>query len=327
MMHEKYEAAARLHDLVEDKVHELVHPGATAGEVARAVEEEIRYRCERFNATSGAGDARIAFPVGVNVGACLAHWSHGGGKGGDGPVIQRSDVVKVDYGICVDGCICDAAFSVAFEERNMNLVETTRRACMAGATRMRAGAPVRSVSRAIEQEVAGTGLHLVDDLCGHLLLPYRVHNGARVVPNSTSALASHPAGKAIYSAPLLAGDVMTVEPFVSDRATTVTYDRSDVSHYMFDYITRSYAACERAMRMAPTVHAYGTLAFNGAWVPEPERRVFDQLIRNGLVAPYPPIYASCKDAQTAHFEVVVGIGGEEPHIYKRYDDVKRYVKA
>lgn len=60
-------------------------------------------------------EAGIGFPTGVSLNECAAHYTP---NAGDKRILQQGDVLKVDFGVHVQGRIVDSAFTLTFEDQS-----------------------------------------------------------------------------------------------------------------------------------------------------------------------------------------------------------------
>ncbi len=190
-----YLEAARVANSVRETAQELVKPGASLLEVARAVESEIR----------GDG-AKPAFPVNISVNDAAAHYTP---KTGDPAVFSEKDVVKIDYGVHVNGFIIDAAFTVDLSGENGKLVEAAEAALSDATNTIKAGVNAREIGAVIEKAISSRGFKPIENLCGHSLGEFLLHAG-KEIPN---------VARGDYV--LCEGDVFAVEPFATTGAGRV----------------------------------------------------------------------------------------------------------
>jgi methionyl aminopeptidase len=309
-----YDTLSHIHNTIEDRVLAYIRPGQTYGDVVLFIENELRQRCA---GTPGSG---IAFPVGVNVNDCVAHWSYLGGRRGGG-VLTRDDVVKIDYGVHINGTIIDAAFTVCFNRRHTDLLEAARASCMAAAQRVSDGVPVSDVSSLVEQTVDGQ-FAIVKHMCGHSIQPYKIH-GKTFIPNFRTDLI--PSGMMFRE-----GETYAIEPFLSDKSGKcyeAMNDRGSVSHYMFNYFDKHFDAARAVTSLCPVLCSYKTLAFNRRWLPMEEQRLLQSMVDKNLYLMYPPVYEVNRTAKTSHFETTVVATRGTPTLLKKYPSVQRYVLA
>ncbi|MCC9553030.1 M24 family metallopeptidase, partial [Campylobacter jejuni] len=67
--------------------------------------------------------AGIAFPTGCSLNHVAAHYTP---NAGDDTVLQYGDVMKLDFGIHVNGHIIDSALTIAFDPKYDNLLQAVK---------------------------------------------------------------------------------------------------------------------------------------------------------------------------------------------------------
>lgn len=93
-------------------------------EIANMIEDGTRALVEESGLESGIG-----FPTGLSVNEVAAHYTP---NAGDTKVLQAADVMKVDFGVHVNGRIVDSAFTLSFEHTWDRLLEAVKDATNTG---------------------------------------------------------------------------------------------------------------------------------------------------------------------------------------------------
>lgn len=298
---EIYTSLAKRHDEVENYILKTIHPGMKPYDLCISIENQL--------------GKDIAFPVGINIDHCAAHYSPMNSS--ETTVFTKENVVKIDYGIQTDGYILDAAFTVAFDEKHRDLLEASRKACMNGANYFRHNRPLIDITKEIQRQVPEQ-FGLIKDLCGHQIKPYKIHGG-KVVPNVVIP----------YKEKALEGEIYTVEPFVSTTKNPEVYNSTDPlehSHYMFNYFQHSFSSSSSFLQLLPELYRYQTLAFHKRWLPEKEQSYLPKLLGKQLYQSYPPIYERSLSL-ISQFETTLIVKKENPILFKRYDCIDRYIKS
>ena len=188
----EYVEAGRITREVRERVKGFVVPGSGHLEICEKVESEIISR-----------GGRVAFPTGIGVNSVTAHYAP---QAGDGARIGEKDVVKVDFGVHIDGCIADTSFTATFNPEYEPMLQATERALRAAIEVLRRDRRIGEASRAISSEASRWGFKTISNLSGHTLDRYIVHAG-KSIPN-------------VYlpNLPTLKRDeVFAVEPFLTSR--------------------------------------------------------------------------------------------------------------
>jgi methionyl aminopeptidase len=131
-------------------------------------------------------------------------------------VLNEGDLVNIDVSAELDGYWADtgASFPVGkVSRRAAALLSATRESLRDAMAEVRAGNPIRAIGRAVERRARRSGFQVIRELCGHGVGRH-IHEAPNI-PNT-----SHGRGRQ----ELWEGLVMTIEPFLTTGATTITQD-------------------------------------------------------------------------------------------------------
>ncbi len=187
---EQYKTAGKIVREVKPIVQSAVKPGVTFLEICDLVKHEVESR-----------GGRLAFPTGIGVNEVTAHYAP---QDGDESAFKEEDLVKVDFGVHVEGYVADTSVSVTFNPDFNLLLEATERALEVAIATARREPRTGEIGREIHREAARFGFKTIENLTGHTVDRYTVHAG-KSIPN-------------LYMAgmqPLKTGDVFAIEPFLT----------------------------------------------------------------------------------------------------------------
>jgi methionyl aminopeptidase len=126
-----YRKAAEVHRQVRQYVQTIAKPGVTMSKLADEIEEGVRALTGHQGLETGdALKAGMGFPTGLCLNNVAAHWTSN--PGGKDVVLQYDDVLKVDFGVHVNGRIVDSAFTVAANPVYDNLLAAVKEATNTG---------------------------------------------------------------------------------------------------------------------------------------------------------------------------------------------------
>ena len=127
-----YRQAAEIHRQVRQYVQkEVIKPGVAMSTIAEAIEEGIYALTGHPCRETGDGlKAGPGFPTGLCLNDVAAHWTPN--PGAKEVILQKSDVLSVDFGVHVNGHIVDSAFTVTFDETYYPLLEAVKAATHTG---------------------------------------------------------------------------------------------------------------------------------------------------------------------------------------------------
>lgn len=126
-----YRKAAEIHRQVRHWVQDTVKPGDSLTGIAVGIEDGVRALLD--NAGLGPGDglkSGMGFPTGLSVNHQVAHYTPNPGQ--KDVVLNYEDVVKIDFGVHINGWIVDSAFTHAFDPTYDNLLAAVKDATNSG---------------------------------------------------------------------------------------------------------------------------------------------------------------------------------------------------
>lgn len=127
----EYRKSAEIHRQVRQYAQRsLLKPGKSLTEIAEGIENSVRSLTGHMGLEEGDSlVAGMGFPTGLNINHCAAHYSP---NAGNKMVLEYGDVMKVDFGVHVNGRIVDSAFTVSFDPVYDNLLEAVKDATNTG---------------------------------------------------------------------------------------------------------------------------------------------------------------------------------------------------
>lgn len=265
-------------------------------DIVKFIEENTK-RLTHFDAKN-PWNAGIAFPVGVSVNKVAAHFTP---DAFSSTAIQQDDVVKIDFGVHVNGCISDGAFTWCPSGKYNDLIHISEEATQLGVQQMRPDACLGDIGESIQEFIESHELeydgHLynvrsVIDLCGHSIAPFHIHSG-KAVPNV----------KIHYPVRVREGEVYAVETFptLGDPHLTSTVE---CNHFMLssEFTPNKFTSENSIVQQIYSERK--TLAFCPRWFPF-------QIPDSVYIKKYPVLYGSDIIAQT---EKTVFIGSTNTEI-------------
>jgi methionyl aminopeptidase len=229
----------RRHALVMKKLVEAVRPGLETRELdalaVRLIKEEDKDNSGDASALLGfkPKGAKRPYPASicVSVNEEVVH----GIPTENNRVLQEGDIVSIDFGLKHRGLFTDMAVTVPvgqIEVKLLALLETTKKALMAGIKAAKGGKHTLDIATAIERVGIASGYGIVEELVGHGV-GYGVHEDP-YVPN-------YIAGVRGVNTALKPGMTIAIEPMFNlgdkdvyqapDDYTIVTADGLPAAHF------------------------------------------------------------------------------------------------
>ena len=251
-MIDSYEKAGKIVSKIRSEACKLIKNDLAIIDLIEFVESEI--------IKNGAG---IAFPCNVSINEIAAHYTS---PANDENKIATGDLVKLDLGAHIDGYIADSAITIMapgddLEEKfdsdtlakNQELIDASDAALETAISTVRVGVEIGKIGAAVEETVAKYGFKPIANLTGHSLEQWNLHSGLSI-----------PSVNDKNTTKLKEGDVLAIEPFVTDGTGWVT---DTLTPYIFRFLK------DKPFRMAHTQKVfreikkdYGSLPFTQRWL-------------------------------------------------------------
>ncbi len=144
--------------------------------------------------------AKPAFPVQISCDHIAAHYC----AEEDEKTVFEDQLVSLDVGVHVDGCIGDTAYTVDLSGKHAELVKAAQKALEEALKVVCVGATLGSIGKTIQDTIQGYGYSPVRNLSGHGIDVYNIHTDPSV-PNYDTH------DKTV----LKKGQVVAIEPFAT----------------------------------------------------------------------------------------------------------------
>lgn len=125
-----YRHGAEVHRQVRRWAQQSIKPGQTLTEIAEGIENSVRALTGHQGLEEGDNiKGGMGFPTGLSLNNCAAHYTP---NAGNKTVLQKEDVMKVDFGVHFNGRIVDSAFTLTFDPTYDNLLAAVKDATNTG---------------------------------------------------------------------------------------------------------------------------------------------------------------------------------------------------
>ncbi len=188
---EAYIKSGKIAREIKKKVKNLVKPGTSYKWLAEKIENEIR-----------AMGGEPAFPCNLSMASEAAHYTP---LIDDEKVMESIGILKVDFGVHVNGYISDTSVSIDLSGEHEDLVKATEEALEKALGIVRPGVKIRDIAETISKTISYYNARPIRNLTGHSLERYNLHSGVSI-PNSPSIG---------VRGTLKAGMAVAIEPFAT----------------------------------------------------------------------------------------------------------------
>jgi methionyl aminopeptidase len=281
MIPEQYAKSGKITNEVRNVVRSKVEVGLSYLDACRMVEKEIESR-----------GGKAAFPVGIGVNEVTAHYAP---QEGDDSVFGDRDLIKVDFGVHIDGYVTDTAVSVTFNSEYDLLLEASERALNTAISAAKKEPRTGEIGREIHREAARFGFKTIENLTGHTVDRYLVHAGKSIPNLYLPGMQS-----------LKKGDVFAIEPFVT-LGSAAGYVVDSPAHTIFSIAARRKTGVAELDRFADRVwEERKTLPFTPRWYAEEfgkekVKGIVERLLAKRVVRSYPTL-VEASGSPVAQFE-------------------------
>ncbi len=166
---EKYLKAGKIASYIKKRVKSIVKPGVSYVDIAYFVEKTIRER-----------GGIPAFPCNISIASEAAHYTP---LYNDCRVVPDNGILKVDFGVCIDGYLSDTAVSIDLSGEHEDLIKAAEEALDKAIEIVKPGVKVSEIGEVIEKTIKSYGANPIRNLTGHNLERYRLHAGLSI-PNT-----------------------------------------------------------------------------------------------------------------------------------------------
>ncbi|KIX08914.1 methionine aminopeptidase, type II [Rhinocladiella mackenziei CBS 650.93] len=316
-----YRQAAEVHRQVRQWVQHTAKPGKSLNEIAEGIEDGVRALLGHQGLEPGDNlKAGMGFPTGLPLNNCAAHYTPNPGQ--KEIVLQADDVMKVDFGVHINGWIVDSAFTVAFDPVYDNLLAAVKDATNTGiknagidARMSDIGSAIQEAMESYEVEMNGKTLPVkaVRNITGHDIKQYRIHGGKQI-----------PFIKNDDHTKMEEGEVFAIETFGS---TGKGYLRDDTGVYGYGKdpsAPRVPLNLASARSVLKTINEhFGTLVFCRRYLERLGLNKYlvglNSLVSNGILDSYAPL-SDVKGSYTAQFEHTILLRPNAKEVVSRGDD-------
>lgn len=265
----------------------VIRPGVKLFDMCSQIEEAVR-RQVRYSPPERC----LAFPCGCSLNNVAAHYSP---LPGDGTVLGASDVMKIDFGVSVNGRIIDSAFTVCFDDRFKPLIDASKEATNRAIRMAGPDVLISEIAESIDEIISSYQIELngkvipikpVRNLTGHQMTRYHIHSG-KFIP-----IAKAPPGHE-YNERMEVGELFALETFATTGEGMV-HDAGATSHFMLSADNHARAKAGSQRELVDCIQRnFKTLAFCQRFLDkagqENYNRTLSELVKHNIVDPYPPL--------------------------------------
>ena len=203
-------------------------------------------------------------------------------------------ILKVDFGVHVDGWIADTAFSIDLEDsdKNRKIIKSSEEALENAIKKIKKGVKISEIGEAIESTISAYGLNPITNLFGHSVEQYELHAGISI-PNFDNKNNSQ-----------IQEGLYAIEPFATNGNGSVGNGKPSATYLLVDDKNVRSNTARQVLRFI--IDEYKTLPFCSRWLVKKFGTnaliALKHLEENGNVRNYPVLMeiSGGKVSQTEH---------------------------
>ena len=287
------EKAASIHKQVRSELYPLIQPGVKLIDLAYFVEKRtIALSNSKKSLNNGIG-----FPIGLSINNCAAHYHP---YENDTTILKNEDIVKVDFGVEVNGWIIDSAFTVYFDDKHAKLANAVKEATYLGIKNAAVDVDIDDWAKSIQEVMESYNVHPIRNLGGHNILNGLIH-GEFFLP-------SYPGQPLIHKR--FKEGVYAIETFGS-TGTDMAINSGEVAIYRTNPYNNPVLKLDSSRKFLGKIkQSFKTLPFSTRFIdfqPNPKTQL-NILESNKNLIGYPPL--NVIDGNTAQYEHTIYIGDD-----------------
>ena len=273
----------------------VIKPGVNLYDMCAQIEEAVRKLSGYEPVVRG-----LAFPCGCSINNCAAHYSPISPR--DTRTLGKSDVMKIDFGVSINGAIIDSAFTVCFDPKFDPLLQAAKEATNVGIKMAGIDQRLDEIGDAIHEVFDASSIDIdgkhydikpICNLSGHLMKNYTIHAGKTI-----------PICRGGSKERMEEGELYACETFGSTGKGMVHND-DNLSHFMVSPHPQTPRTPQQRKLLKTLEENFSTLAFTQRFLDRIGLKKYQinlkQLCECHAVREYPAL-SDTKNSYVAQFE-------------------------
>jgi methionyl aminopeptidase len=257
--------------------------------------------CEKVEGKIRSLGADPAFPCNVGINEVAAHYTS---PWNDTSKVPEDCIVKVDFGVALDGFVTDTAITIALNPAYESMKVAAEAALREALAAVTPGRKLSEIGSVVERCIERYGFKPIRNLTGHKIERNTIHAG-KSIPNVSG----------MESGRFEVGEVYAIEPFVTLKSAEGAV-RDDASTYIYRFVKVKGAKTGEAIKLAEFFwDTYKTLPFAARWAHNSWhganfQEAFGELVKRRCIVGYPVLVEASGHvvAQAEHTIIVTENG-------------------
>lgn len=262
---ENWRQAGRIAATVREYAKTVIKPGVKVLDAVEILEAKIREL-----------GGEPAFPVNISLNHIAAHDT----AAPQDTRVLSNEVVKVDVGVHIQGCIGDTACTIDLSGKYTELVKAAEEALAEAIKTVAIGTPISMIGKSIQETITKRGFAPVRNLSGHGINVYDVHTEPGIPNYDTGEKRT-----------ITKGMIFAIEPFATTGMGKI---QNSSNPLIFSQVTTKPVRDNTTRQVLAKIKEYHMLPFASRWLTK-EFSLFQvqfalrQLVQLGILRDYPPL--------------------------------------
>lgn len=282
--------AALIQKLIRKQVYSILKPGLKYFDLKTFIETKAKTYCKE---SSG-----LAYPIGISVNNIAAHDSS---YIGDIREFKLNDIVKIDFGIHVNGNIIDTAFTTIigydFKTELSNseffpLIQATADATYNCISQAGPDCNLMDLSKNISEIIESYEIEKnngdvipiipINALGGHNILPYKIHGG-KLILSSPHSSQTHMR--------MEENEIYAIETYATTGPSRIRALNNSTHYMIHDPESKLFVKEIKSMSIRDKLNSFNTMPFHSDWIltNNKDKMELDLLVKKNLVESFPPL--------------------------------------
>lgn len=283
--------SANIHKKIGYYVQQNIIPGMKLKDIAILIEDNIKK--EVLFDLNNPLERGIAFPVGLSLNNCAAHYTPNYGE--KDIILKENDILKIDYGVHMLGTIIDSAFTLHFNSKFDEFIQISKDITNYAVSLSGPDVVLGDIGDYIDEYIKSKEIFIDNklhqlktmyELSGHSISKYEIHAG-KAVPNT----------KIFYPMRMKENEYYAIEPFIT-TGNGKSILKEPNSHFMLkkEYNKLNKSNNLEEVKLFDIIKKnYLTLPFCQRWLYELDNNInhnslLDDFVKKNIISVYPPIY-------------------------------------
>jgi methionyl aminopeptidase len=227
---------------IASEIKKWIRPQIRKGTPLLEIAEKIESKIIEFG-------GRPAFPTNLSINEIAAHYT----PSYDDKTLAFG-LLKIDFGVCVDGFLSDTAFSLDLEDsdENKELINASEKALKNVIKIIRENTSTREIGIKVQETIESFGFSSVINLSGHEMTEYDLHAGL-TIPNVSKG-----------SEEILEKGLYAIEPFATNGSGKVRDGKDSGIYVLIDDKNIRNSDARNILKFI--IKEYQTLPFCSRWL-------------------------------------------------------------